>query len=198
MKRLLKPLFFVACLGLFITCDKSEEIFGELSDAELKSGKSHTVTVPFKADFLGEYTKIIPGPLAGCEDGYGAQVTVDFKGNATHLGEMYGSFKFCALGPENPDAQTPNRTYAPSDSYMVAANGDILFVTISGQVVTGRADDHPDYVVSYFRDPFVILGGTGRFEGATGGGWSDDYNSNLDPNSHHHWTGEITLVKGKR
>jgi len=46
--------------------------------------------------------------------------------------------------------------------------------------------------------PFVILGGTGRFEGATGGGMTDDYNSSEDPYSHHQWVGKITLVKGKR
>ena len=38
--------------------------------------------------------------------------------------------------------------------------------------------------------------GMGRFEGATGSGTNDDYNSDLDPYSHHHWTGTITLVKG--
>lgn len=198
MKTLIKLLFFVVCLGFVFSCAKSDEFSEKMSDAGLKSGKMHTVTVPFKADFLGDYTNFIPGPTAGCEEGYSVQVFVDFKGNATHLGKMYGSFKFCADGPENPDAPTPNTQYAPSESYMVAANGDTLFVTISGQVIEGRADDHPEYVVSYFRDPFVILGGTGRFEGATGGGWSDDYNSSLDPNSHHHWEGTITMVKGKR
>ena len=80
---------------------------------------------------------------------------------------------------------------------MVAANGDILYISGEGFVIDGRLDDHPEYVISYWRDPFVILGGTGRFEGATGEGWTDDYNSSEDPNSHHNWTGTITMVKGK-
>ena len=44
-----------------------------------------------------------------------------------------------------------------------------------------------------WRDPFVFKGGTGRFEGASGGGKTDDYNSSEDPNSHHHWKGTIRL-----
>ena len=45
----------------------------------------------------------------------------------------------------------------------------------------------------------LTLGGTGRFDGATGGGMSDDYNLDDYPgNSFHHWVGTITLVKGKR
>ncbi|MBP1668794.1 MAG: hypothetical protein H6Q21_1160, partial [Bacteroidetes bacterium] len=47
----------------------------------------------------------------------------------------------------------------------------------------------------YWRDPFEILGGTGKFKGATGKGTTDDYNSSEDPYSHHHWTGTITLLK---
>jgi hypothetical protein len=42
-------------------------------------------------------------------------------------------------------------------------------------------------VVSYWKDPFVILGGTGKYEGATGDIITDDYNSSEDPYSHHHW-----------
>ena len=85
------------------------------------------------------------------------------------------------------------------EAYFVAANGDTLFVTIAGQVITGRLDYHPEDVNSYFKDDFEILGGTVRFEGATGSGVSDDYNRDSYPdNSFHHWTGTITMVKGKR
>jgi hypothetical protein len=50
----------------------------------------------------------------------------------------------------------------------------------------GRLDYHPDYVNSYWKDPMIVLGATGRFAGATGTFMTDDYNSDLDPNSHHH------------
>jgi hypothetical protein len=51
---------------------------------------------------------------------------------------------------------------------------------------------------NFAKDPFKILGKTGRFKGASGSGMTDDYNSDLDPYSHHHWKGTITLVKGNQ
>ena len=204
MKIIKQLLFFTACIFVLSTCTNSDVIIDDSAlSPSLKKGndKEVFVTVPFKANFTGTYdfSSFIfnPGPDV-CEDKYSVKVFVDFEGNATHLGKMNGRFEFCAGGPENPNVRTPNSTYAPSYSYMIAANGDILYVTISGQVITGREDDHPEHVTSYFRDEFEIIGGTGRFEGAYGGGMSDDYNSSLDPNSHHNWYGTITMKKGKR
>ena len=59
MKTLVKLLFFVACLGLIVTCSKSDDVFDKMSDADLKSAQPHEVTVPFNADFLGEHTNVI-------------------------------------------------------------------------------------------------------------------------------------------
>ena len=81
---------------------------------------------------------------------------------------------------------------------MVFGKGDTLFVTCKGKVIGGKSPDHPEYVTSYWRDDFLILGGTGRFEGATGSGKTDDYNSSEDPYSHHRWKGTITLEKGEK
>ncbi len=194
-------LFLIACIFMLSTCTKSDifldnESLSTLDDAALTTLKKSKdkpvyVTVPFKAEFLGDY--IHAGPdleeLTGLEPKCEfARVIVDFEGNGTHLGKFTGNFDFC-VGPEG---------YGQTDAYMVAANGDILFVSIEGQVIPGRLDDHPEYVVSYWRDPFVILGGTGRFEGASGGGTSDDFNSSQDSNSHHSWNGTIKMKKGKR
>ncbi len=189
MRAVRRLLFFMAGICLMISCSESDEtlLVDDPTGDHLKSGKSgHTVTVPFKADFIGTY--VDPGD-ATCEFPQLWPVKVNFEGTGTYLGKFTGYFSFCVDG---------NSGYGPSVSEMVAANGDILYVSIEGQVIGGREDDHPDYVTSYWRDPFVILGGTGRFEGATGEGMSDDYNSSEDPNSHHHWNGTITMVKGKR
>ncbi len=192
MKRIAKSLSIAFFIFLMFSCSNSDPILPEVDDAfALKKGKIVTVTVPFKASFVGEYKAILAPPPAEleCGDEFGCFVDVDFEGTGTHLGNFTGNFKFCACGPDSQ--------YGPSTSYMVAANGDSLFVSIEGYVIGGRMDDHPEYVVSYWRDPFVILGGTGRFEGATGYGMSDDYNSSEDPNSHHNWEGVITMIKGK-
>lgn len=188
----------MTCLGLVVTCSKSDDVFDEMSDADLKSGKTHEVTVPFKADFLGEHTDVIY-PDETCGDLYNCRVFVDYEGRATHLGKMYGSFEFCACGQDNPDTEEIENPFAGGETWFIAANGDKLhLLTEASSVIDGRRPDHPEYVIQWWRNKFEIIGGTGRFEGASGEGWADDYNSSLDQNSHHHWTGTINLVKGKR
>jgi hypothetical protein len=158
MKTVKRLLFLIAGICLMISCSESDEtlMVDDPQGSHLKSGKSGpvTVTVPFKADFIGEYKSVLPDPT--CTPPQGVRIIVDFEGTGTHLGKFTGNFNFCA------DAES---YYGPTESYMVAANGDILYVSIEGQVIGGREDDH---------------------------------NSSLDPNSHHHWVGTITLVKGKR
>lgn len=195
MKNFVRLFFLVLSMSLFFSCSNNSNT--DLIEADIiKKGFSidengnKTVTLPFKADFFGTYVGILLGDEAECDVQYHCRVFVDIVGNATHLGKMTGGFEFCACGPDG--------TYDASTSKFIAANGDILYVSVQGRVVPGREDDHPDHVVSYWRDPFVILGGTGKFEGASGGGMSDDYNSSLHPgNTQHNWVGNITLIVGK-
>ncbi len=154
----------------------------------LLSCSNPIVTEPFEANFTGEYVNIITGEeLTGCDDEFECHVEVAFEGTAANLGHITGVFSFCACGP--------NGKYAPTKSFMVFDKGDSLFFTCHGKVIEGRLVDHPEYVTSYWKDPFIFQGGTGRFEGAAGGGTTDDYNSSVDPNSHHHWKGTITIKK---
>lgn len=204
MKTLKKILLFIAAICLILSCSKSDGIFeGDDINVSLKNGKavSKTVTVPFDARFTGEYLWMGPHPdhpecgVWDPDNGeFWALVINAGEGTATHLGHFTYRFEFCCNwltgvypGPSN---------YV--SGHFEAANGDLLFIMSYGQVFEGRLEDHPEYVNSYWRDPWLITGGTGRFEGATGSGFTDDYNSDLDPYSHHHWTGTITMVKGKR
>jgi len=153
------------------------------------SNCSRTETVPFDAEFTGTYTSVQPDSLR-CGPGQWFHTIVDCTGKGTVLGNFTTHFDFCF----------ENDGYYPGDhmiAYMIADNGDTLFVQSAGQVLEGRQEDHPEHVTSYWRDPFEILGGSGKFKGATGGGMGDDYNSNLDENSHHHWVGTITMIKEK-
>jgi len=159
------------------------------------------VTVPFEANFTGEYIAIYhPGDDEfSCEELYNCRVIVEAMGTAKHLGKFTTSFDFCACGPDDPDIEGLDFQYEGGESCFIAANGDKLYLTTEGSsVVVGRLPEHPEYVTSYWKDKFEITGGTGRFKDATGSGTTDDYNSSLDPYSHHHWTGTITLKKGKR
>lgn len=206
MKTFVETLFTVVLLGLVISCTKSDETTDKILDAELKSGKTKMVTVPFKADFVGNYLDVpFPNPECGdCpvdEEGnptgpkcWGI-VSNDGEGTATHLGKFTHHFEFCV---ELFSGIYPGPT-DHMDAWFVAANGDTLFVYVSGQVLQGKLDHHPEDVNSYFTDKWEIIGGTGRFEGASGSGWTDDYNRDSYPeNSFHHWTGTITMAKGKK
>jgi hypothetical protein len=200
MKTFRMLFFAMAGLCLLSACEKSDEQLNEddVSQVNLKCapGDNHqqpwnpwhkTVTLPFRADFTGNYVGMEPSLLCG-EDSW-LMITNEGGGTGTLLGNFTHHIEFCC------DVVTGIYPGNHMKAYFVAANGDSLFVACAGQVIEGRAEDQPDYVTSYFRDPFVILGGTGRFKGATGKGRTNDYNSSLDANSHHHWRGTITLVK---
>jgi hypothetical protein len=198
MKTLGKFLFFAACISLFVTCQKSDQVTDDMSGANLKSAHPITITVPFEANFMGTYMEGT-GPCPECgpwdpENGdFWGIVINEPKGTGTQLGKFTGYFEFCC------NFMTGIYPGNHMKAYFIAANGDTLFVACAGQVITGRLDYHPADVNSYFKDPFVILGGTGRFEGASGSGYTDDYNRDSYPdNSFHHWTGTITLVKGNK
>jgi hypothetical protein len=191
MKSLKKMLYVAFCLSLCFACsDLNDDLSNDLKSGRLgsnKDGDVKMVTVPFKVEYLGTYQ-----PFG---DRCDANVIVDGVGDGTHVGNSTVHFDFCILGVS---ADGDSTFYGGTEAYIVADNGDTLFVSIEGAVVEPPLVDHPEYVVNYWRDPFEILGGTGRFEGATGGGWSDDYNSTEDAYSHHHWEGTITMIKGER
>ena len=148
-----------------------------------------TETVPFDAEFTGTYTAVYEDSVI-CGPSPSMRIIVDCSGKGTALGNFTTHFEFCA----DDQGYYPGKQMV---AHMIADNGDTLFVSCAGQVLEGRQDDHPEHVVSYWRDPFKILGGTGKFKGATGEGMTDDYNSSEDQNSHHRWKGTITLVKEK-
>ena len=203
MKSINKIFLLLVGMVIMFSCSETNQYLADDFDSSLlKKGhaKEVMVTVPFKADFVGEYLWMGPHPEhpeCGVWDPangeFWALVINAGEGTANHLGHFTYKFEFCCNGATGVYPGVDK--YA--DGYFEAANGDRLYLMSSGQVIEGRLDDHPDYVTSWWRDPWVITGGTGRFEGATGYGMTDDYNSDLDPYSHHHWTGTITMIKGK-
>lgn len=181
-------------IGLIMSCSKPDTL-NDNNTSGLKKNKAEpkTVTVPFKADFVGTYMPTSGVYLDVCGNYPMIRIFNEGGGTGTHLGKFTHYFDFCV---NNATGEYP---FDHMIAYFVAANGDTLFVACAGQVLNGRLDHHPEDVNSYFTDPFEILGGTGRFEGASGSGFTDDYNRDSYPeNSFHHWTGTITMVKGKR
>ena len=179
-------------------CNKTDELIPDETFG-LKSAQPHTVTLPFEANLLGELVSFDQEATDCIDEGYLGRVILNASGNATQMGKVTFTLNFCALGPDDPNVPGDDNMYAGSSAELVAATGDKLFLYLEGgTVILGRTDVHPEYVTDYFRDIVTITGGTGKFDGAEGKLQMDDYDTNIDDYSHHHWTGEITLLKGKR
>ena len=197
MKTRIKLLFSVAVISLVAGCDKSDDFIND-SDVVLKSAQPHTITLPFKAHLLGTPILIYFENSECVEQGNPVHVIAEAEGTATHMGKVHVTFDFCA-GGQDPDISVPHMTVGGGSYVLTAANGDELFLyTEGGAVIFGRTDEHPDYVIDYWRYSYTITGGTGNFEGASGEIFSDDYDTSLNEQSVHNWYGEIILVKGKR
>ncbi len=180
MKKLKTLVFLtiVACLSLLIlNCNRAKA--------------SKMVTENFKADFTGEYKYVGPDTLSNkkCIGQLSLRAIVDGKGTGTPMGDFTVHFDFCGDSLSN---------YGNSYAYMVSSDNDTLLIDLSGRVIEGRLDDHPEYVTEYWRDSIRFIGGTGKYEGATGKGITDDYNSSQDNNSHHSWKGTITMGKANK
>ena len=172
------------CVVWFCSCD------GPPSETKVVDEESKMITEDFHAEFTGTYTYVGPDTLASkkCSDSlYIWRAIVDCEGTANTMGKVDVHFDFCGDQDGN---------YGNTDAFMVDENNDTLFITCAGQVIQGKMEGHPELVTSYWKDEFKILGGTGKYEGATGKGMTDDYNSSEDPNSHHTWKGTITLNEG--
>jgi hypothetical protein len=83
-------------------------------------------------------------------------------GTMTHLGRVTAEHSQC-IDPTGV-LQDP-LTFTDGRMTVTAANGDKLFLAFAGTLI-------PTDVAGFFdvNNPFQIVGGTGRFEGATGGG----------------------------
>ncbi|WP_346862408.1 hypothetical protein [uncultured Draconibacterium sp.] len=110
----------------------------------------------------------------------------------THLGEMTTYMTFCV--------EDATSMYALTElGYFVAANGDTLFVDIPvGQVLPGSEKEG---YVAHFNDTMYFMGGTGRFEGASGMAVTNAFVYVGDGTEFRtdFWSyGHLTLIKGKR
>jgi len=197
MKTRIKYFFLLAAVGLTIACGETEEFLAD-DDLALKSGKIKTVTVPFEVNLLGEISELIFDDAECLEEGYPVRAIVEASGNATHMGKVRLTFNFCTGGAPDPDIPNSVYTFKGGLTELTGANGDKLFVANEGGTAILGENVAPDFKTEYWESIVTITGGTGRFEGASGELKMDDYSSSIDDYTHHHWTGEITLVKGKR
>lgn len=154
-----------------------------------------TVTIPFKAEFFTELVSLAPDEECGAPPNF--LNTQKGFGEATHLGRFSARPSFCInMADLLDDGQLTDGEllpYGPNRSALVAANGDKLWVVSSGAVVPS---DHPDFDFE-FTNPFEFTGGTGRFEGARGGGFQQGLVDQQASRTRHQWSGTLILPRGQ-
>ncbi|MFD1161044.1 hypothetical protein [Hwangdonia seohaensis] len=153
------------------------------------------ITVPFKANFYTDRNYDNTGEGVCTEDPYlGFNYQVG-KGKATLLGSMDVTISFCGI------EGTP--FYKNGIGTFVAANGDKLYIKIPAEGEIGEVypkENHELYELQ-FQDKFSFNGGTGRFAGATGEGYTDSFVDLLDDDGNflpehrtdHVWRGILKL-----
>jgi len=154
-----------------------------------------TVTLPFKADFTvwdkSDYTDL------SCGEPPVYSLTMEGNGNATLLGSLTTRMTFCC--------NTGTGYYYNTTGSLVAANGDELFISIPVGYIVPNEESNSAYYQERFNDEIFFVGGTGRFKGATGKGWTHSYVHNPDgtiPDDVWHTdfftTGTITMLKPRQ
>lgn len=135
-------------------------IYSPLDAAPKKGG---TKLVPFKGKFVGtavsENTEGEPDPVTG-ETTDTTEVTIEGGGNGTHLGRY--ALDATSSTTTTTDAGGVTTEETTSSLVFVAANGDEVWATFSGESETG-SDGDVDSVLTA-----TITGGTGRFANSTG------------------------------
>jgi hypothetical protein len=113
---------------------------------------------PFKGTAAG-YGMVQPdGSCPVLPDGAKLRSVFAATGHATHLGKFELDYYNCT--PAGPDIEGIEMTF-------VAANGDEVFASFEASDVDEVGPDPMLLEITY---DFEIIGGTGRFDGATGGG----------------------------
>jgi hypothetical protein len=104
--------------------------------------------VPFEASFTTEFSATVAPPFL--------LVTVNGEGQASHLGRTDAATtdQRISLATEHGTA-----TYT-----LTGANGDTVIVRMDLDTTS------PSQTAVTFEGPYVVVGGTGRFAGASGGG----------------------------
>lgn len=160
-----------------------------VANARLGHGDA-TVSKPFRAHMFTRLEGVVPDPECG---GFPRLLNTQIgEGEATHLGRFSAVITFCVDLTDVLDGMFTAGESLPYENgfgTLTAANGDVLYLEISGAVLPS---DHPDYDLE-FQDPFHFTGGTGRFAGATGEGMTASFVDQSDDRTDHEWVGTLVL-----
>lgn len=154
-----------------------------------------SVNLPFKAGMTTASTGAVPDPNA-CPGATELREHQVGEGEGTMLGRFTVEFTFCIdIADLLDDGQLTageSIPYSDGTGTFTAANGDQLIMSISGEIVPGNRPGYP----LEFHDAFEWIGGSGRFESASGSGMTDSYIQQSPNFVVHDLTGTLTLHPG--
>ena len=185
--RLLIGAYTIVLFFIFIMTSCMNESKEQNNSGDKKAAKPEFIQKTIQAELTGTYLYAGPDTLPDkkCTDTLSDwRAIVEGTGTSNVMGEVRAHFDFCG---------NRNGYYGNAIAYLVDQDSDTLFIDCRGRVIQGKTDEHPDFVISYWKDDIGISGGTGKYTAATGTMKTDDYNSSEDPNSHHRWKGTLKL-----
>jgi hypothetical protein len=146
------PISMVAVItAVALACDGSRVPTAPVQSGEEVVGRSSAARlVPFKGTFSAIGTAA-PGDRCPA-----LTVHIEGTGTATHLGSLTTVQSHCV--------EPPSLAFTNGEFTLTAANGDQLFGTYEGEFLPLEP---PVFTLD---GRFTFTGGTGRFDGATGGG----------------------------
>lgn len=147
-----------------------------------KDNEPEFETKTFEATFFTDLASIGPDSVT-CAMPHGFLNVQEGSGSETSIGNFTTTITFCV--------DVTNFEYVNSESSFIDSNGDELFLDVNGQVLPTTAAGYD----LEFKDPFTIIGGTGRFEGATGSGMTNSFVNSTTQRTDHVWSGTITLKR---
>lgn len=119
-------------------------------------------TIEIRETVQPNLTLPLPCPLFSPPTSFGLRGDITGKGAATHLGKITATSVDCII----PVSEDGSRFVAFSTQFaMTSANGDQIFAFYTAELTVSTATG-----VGALRGEFVILGGTGTFANASGGG----------------------------
>ena len=176
----MKTLVNITLMALIVFSLGSCELFDNAFDKKKDKNK----TKKFRAEF---FTAMTPtDDVRSCEAPFDFYNNQEGEGIAMGMGDFETRIDFCV--------NFTTLEYIDGQGKLIFNNGDELWITVSGQILPS---DDPNYDLM-FKDPFQIVGGTGRFEGATGEGMTNSL-VKLFPEggdqTDHVWEGIIVYPK---
>jgi len=185
-------LILAACQQDLPTAAESQDdgVYGQVGKNYGQEGDG-TVATPFKAWFYSNGGTVVD-PACGAFPN--VLNTQDGEGEATNLGRMTFHGSFCQNVADYLDGIQPGDSspwYTLGHGTFTSADGDELWGSGGGVIVT---TDKPGYIAE-FTDSLEFVGGTGKFEGASGSVVAQGYTA-ASGKVDHYWSGTLILPKG--